>query len=78
MNKRLKLGKLGELFCGAGGFAEGARKAGFEHVWATDHHRESCKTFENNQNCKVLPEEIDEFVKTLPLRKSELVEFSDI
>ena len=29
--------KLGEIFCGPGGFAEGAKKAkGFKHVWAND------------------------------------------
>ena len=45
-----KTWKLGELFCGAGGFAEGAKQAGFKHVWAVDHHNESCKTFEYNQH----------------------------
>ena len=50
--------KLGELFCGAGGFAEGARQAGFKHIWATDNHKDSCHTFKNNQKCPVYPEEI--------------------
>ena len=37
--------KLGELFCGPGGFAEGAKKAGgFSHVWANDLHSDTCKT----------------------------------
>ena len=40
--------KLGELFCGPGGFAEGAKKAGgFEHVWANDIPR-CCKTLKTS------------------------------
>ena len=53
--------KLGELFCGAGGFAEGAKQAGFEHVWAVDNHADSCISFGNNQGCEVSTQEIDEF-----------------
>ena len=41
--------KLGELFCGPGGFAEGAKKAGFKHIWGVDIHKDSCETFKNNQ-----------------------------
>ena len=41
--------KIAELFCGAGGFAEGAKKAGFKHVWGVDNHEDSCKSFELNQ-----------------------------
>ena len=33
MNNKTKMYDLGELFCGPGGFAEGARKTGFfKHV----------------------------------------------
>ena len=39
---------LGELFCGAGGFAEGAKQAGFKHVWATDNHQDSCDSYKKN------------------------------
>ena len=47
--------KLGELFCGPGGFAEGAKKAGgFKHVWANDIHPDSCKTFKKHHpDCEV-------------------------
>ena len=43
--------KLGELFCGAGGMALGASLAtyggwSYEHAWATDIDRDSCKTIE--------------------------------
>ena len=43
--------RLGELFCGAGGMALGASQAmqgnwRFEHVWATDIDRDSCRTIE--------------------------------
>ena len=41
--------KIGELFCGAGGFAEGAKQAGFIHLWGTDYDQDSCKSFENHQ-----------------------------
>ena len=43
--------KLGELFCGAGGMALGASMSSYggwsyEHAWATDIDRDSCKTIE--------------------------------
>ena len=49
--------KLGELFCGPGGIACGAKNAGFEHkgvryqishAWATDYDRYTCETFKKN------------------------------
>lgn len=49
--------KLGELFCGPGGFGLGASRAkikkadtdwGFSHAWANDAHPDSCKTFTKN------------------------------
>jgi DNA (cytosine-5)-methyltransferase 1 len=49
--------KLGELFCGPGGIACGVNKANddmakqsikIEHVWATDYHAETCKTYQTN------------------------------
>lgn len=50
--------KLGELFCGPGGLAYGAKAAGvnnkygieytIKHVWAADYDKDSCKTFRNN------------------------------
>ncbi len=57
--------KLGELFCGPGGFAEGAKKAkGFKHVWANDIHEDSCKTFEKHHpGCKVVAGDVyEEFI----------------
>ena len=54
-----KLNKLGELFCGAGGLAEGAKKAGFKHVWATDIDSDACKSFEkHHKNCRVIPGDV--------------------
>ena len=47
-----KFMKLGELFCGAGGFAEGASRAGFKHIWASDNHSDSCISFEKNRLLK--------------------------
>ena len=60
MKKKLK---LAELFCGAGGFAEGARKAGFEHLWGTDFDEDSCFSFENNQKIKTYCMDIKKFTK---------------
>jgi DNA (cytosine-5)-methyltransferase 1 len=49
--------RLGELFCGPGGIALGARAARAEnakakyqisHAWATDYDKDTCETFANN------------------------------
>ena len=69
-----KTWKLGELFCGAGGFAEGAKQAGFKHVWAVDHHNESCITFGKNQGFEAFNQEIGEFVKKDSLKKLEKID----
>jgi len=48
--------RLGELFCGPGGLAEGARQANIGiddykiiHEWANDYDRETCDTYIYNQ-----------------------------
>ena len=61
--------KLAELFCGAGGFAEGAKNAGFEHIWGVDNHEDSCKTFEKNQKCEAFNENIEDFSRPSNLKK---------
>ena len=61
--------KIAELFCGAGGFAEGAKKAGFEHIWGVDIHKDSCETFKNNQKCEAFHEKIEDFSKPKRLEK---------
>ena len=61
--------KIAELFCGAGGFAEGARKAGFKHVWGVDNHEDSCKSFKNNQKCEAYYEDIKNFAKEDNLKR---------
>ncbi len=49
--------KMGELFCGPGGIALGAKLASeatpkhswkIEHAWATDYDRDTCKTYISN------------------------------
>ena len=67
-----KLNKLGELFCGAGGLAEGAKKAGFKHVWATDIDSDACKSFEkHHKNCRVIPGDVyKEFIKGRVLKEN--------
>ena len=72
MNSKHKIYKLGELFSGPGGFAEGARKTRvFEHVWANDIDPMACKTFElNHPNTKVFPGDInDEFIPNMGNKK---------
>lgn len=64
-----KMLKIGELFCGAGGFAQGAKKAGFKHIWGVDNHEDSCKSFRNNQNCETYFEDIKNFAKEKNLEK---------
>ena len=61
--------KIAELFCGAGGFAEGAKKAGFKHIWGVDIHKDSCETFKNNQKCEAFHEKIEDFSKPKRLEK---------
>ncbi len=77
--------KLGELFCGPGGIAYGARKAGFvhkgiryqiSHAWATDYDHDTCNTFRRNI-CPHSPETvICADIRNLDLRK--LKEISEI
>ena len=57
MSKKI-LFRLGELFCGPGGLACGARMAGsvmkngieysIQHAWATDYDASTCKTYSHN------------------------------
>lgn len=56
--------RLGELFCGPGGLANGALKAKvekdgvqykIEHAWANDYHVDSCKTYLRN----ICPEQLE-------------------
>ncbi len=58
--------RLGELFCGPGGLALGAKQAGFindgnefsiEHAWANDIDEDSCSTYRNNI-CPQKPETV--------------------
>ena len=62
---------LGELFCGAGGFAEGARQAGFKHVWGVDNHADSCVTFGSNQKCSDYYMDVNKFAESSNLKKVE-------
>lgn len=39
---------VGDLFCGAGGLAEGFRQAGFRSVFGNDFDSAACRTFEQN------------------------------
>ena len=61
--------KIAELFCGAGGFAEGAKRAGFKHIWGVDNHEDSCKTFEKNQKCEAFNKNIEDFSRPSNLKK---------
>lgn len=41
-------------FAGAGGFSEGARRAGLEVVWAANHSQIACDVHEANHGIKPL------------------------
>lgn len=63
-----KIYKLGELFCGPGGIALGAKNATLsvgdtkyciKHVWASDYHPETCQTYQHNfPDVKVLCDDV--------------------
>ena len=61
--------KIGELFCGAGGFAEGAKQAGFRHLWGTDYDKDSCESFEKNQQIPAYPIDIRKFTDTVHMKQ---------
>ncbi|MBD3797211.1 MAG: DNA cytosine methyltransferase [Campylobacterales bacterium] len=60
--------RLGELFCGPGGIALGAKKARikkddseycFKGIWANDYHEETCSTYQHNfPETKVICEDV--------------------
>ena len=52
--------KLGELFCGAGGFASGAKEAGFIHAWGVDNDPDACETIQKNLGFRVLCKSVTE------------------
>lgn len=56
--------RLGELFCGPGGIAQGATDASIEyenykivHQWATDYDKDTCNTYRRNF-CKDNPQKV--------------------
>ena len=64
MNKEFK---LGELFCGPGGIGIGSKnlsvqkngiKYQIKHAWATDYHKDSCKTYAKN----IFPNNLDRVI----------------
>jgi len=66
--------KLGELFCGPGGIAQGAMEAKIAdesyrivHQWATDYDRDTCATYTHN----ICPNSSDS-VKCIDVRKLKL------
>ncbi|MCD9187183.1 MAG: DNA cytosine methyltransferase [Pyrinomonadaceae bacterium] len=75
--------RLGELFCGPGGIALGARMASetnnptnyrISHVWATDYDKDTCKTYSQNicgkEHSKTV---IHEDIRTLDIKKLEKI-----
>lgn len=72
MNKNISF-KLGELFCGPGGLALGATKAKvtdfdgvtytIKHLWASDYHEETCKTYKRNiKGSNVICQDVKELI----------------
>jgi site-specific DNA-cytosine methylase len=52
---------VGDLFCGAGGFSEGFRQAGFEIRWAVDNWSPAVKTYNHNIGPKAKKMDISKF-----------------
>ncbi len=52
---------LGDMFCGAGGFSEGFRQAGFRISWAIDNWAPAANTFaHNHRSARVIQEDISQ------------------
>ncbi|MWG36683.1 DNA cytosine methyltransferase [Halomarina oriensis] len=47
-----------DLFCGAGGFTQGLKNAGYEVCWAIDSDAAAVEAYQENHNHEVLPEDI--------------------
>ena len=52
--------KVIDLFCGAGGFSEGFRQAGFEIILGVDSWGDAIKSYRGNQNCDGWEREIED------------------
>ena len=61
--------RVGELFCGAGGFALGALAAGCRYVWGVDNDADACGTMRANLDCEVLGSDVEDvdWSSTLPV-----------
>jgi len=56
MNKKLR---VVDFFCGAGGFSEGFRQAGFDVIWAVDKWQPAVDTHkENHPKCEALCDDV--------------------
>ena len=71
---------MGELFCGPGGIAYGAKSAKIEnlnfkivHQWATDYDKDTCNTYRHN----ICPDNPDK-VKCEDIRKLDLTNLTQI
>lgn len=49
---------VGDLYCGAGGFSEGFRQAGFEISWAVDSWGQAAETYEKNTGKGVIQKDV--------------------
>lgn len=57
--------KVIDTFCGAGGFSEGFKQAGFEIILGIDNWDTACESFKLNHDCDIWNKDIKE-VETLP------------
>jgi DNA (cytosine-5)-methyltransferase 1 len=63
----MKSPTVGDLFCGAGGFSEGFRQAGFKIEWAVDNWKPAYTTYEKNLGISAIKDDvIDIDFETLP------------
>lgn len=55
---KMQILKVIDLFCGAGGFSEGFKQAGFDIILGIDIWRVALKSFKRNHGCDVLQADI--------------------
>ncbi|MBE0448945.1 MAG: DNA cytosine methyltransferase [Actinobacteria bacterium] len=61
-----------DLFCGAGGLAEGFRQAGFTSVFAVEHDKSAAETYRTNFNHEVFVGPIEK-LKTIPVNADIII-----
>lgn len=68
-----------DLFCGAGGFSEGFRQAGFDVIWAVDKWKPAITTHEKNHpQCKAILDDVERIAFLTDEEFEEVVPDSEV